>query len=318
MQGKVIRIDKGSADIDGPGGVVKCAVRGRMKKGSREQRNVLAVGDDVRFNMTSEGEGVVEEVLERRTRLSRPDILNPKVEHVLIANLDLVVVLMTAYDPPFNAGLADRYTAAVLAHELDLLLVLNKTDLGISDEVRGDIDEFRSIGFRVIETSGTTGEGVGELESAITGCTSVFAGMSGSGKSTLLSRIIPDFNPSVAVVSDKTGKGRHTTTFVSLIPLPGGGYVADTPGVKLFGIWGVPRDELAFFFPDLARFKPDCRFNNCLHRSEPGCAVLAAVKSGNISRRRYDSYIQILKDLIEMEEVMDPNMRRDKYFAGEF
>ncbi|GAB4159156.1 MAG: ribosome small subunit-dependent GTPase A [Planctomycetota bacterium] len=312
MRGKIIRIDKAVAEVHSPQGVFRCALRGKYKKGPREARNVVAVGDNVVFSRTSEAEGVIEEVLERSSRISRPDILNPKIEHVLLANLDIVVVVASIDDPPLNAGLVDRYIASVLAHELQLLLVFNKSDLAMDDETRMIIEEYRSMGIDLLLTSCNTGEGIEQLRARLAGRTSVFTGMSGVGKSSLIAKLIPGYVPRVAEVSDKTGKGKHTTTFVTLLRSEDGGYIADTPGLKLFGIWGVPRDELAFFFPDIAPFKSECRFNNCLHRIEPGCAVREAVENGKISRRRYNSYLQILKDLIEMEETIDPHMRRDK------
>ncbi len=303
MQGKVVRIDKGFAHVHTPDGVMKCALRGKLKRGPRRARNVVAVGDDVVVRPTAAGEGVIEQILERRSKLSRPDNFRPEVEHVIVANVDLLVAVSSVDEPPFNAGLVDRFTVAARVQELELLILLNKVDLGFPEEVRSVLDELKAVGFDYLPVSASTGEGLDLLRDRLRGKTAVFSGHSGVGKSTILNALIPDFRAKVAPVSERTGKGKHTTTRVELVHAPDlDAFIADTPGVKLFGIWGIPAVELGFFFPDFEPYIHDCRFNDCTHRNEPGCAVKEAVERGDISPRRYKSYLNIFEDLLEMEE----------------
>ncbi len=305
LLGKIVRIDKGNAHVDTEQGIVLCATRGRLKQGRKTQRNLFAVGDDVEISVSSQSGGVIENVLDRRSKLSRPDGFRPDIEHIMIANVDLIAAITSVAEPPFLPGILDRYIAAALIHELPLLIVVNKTDIEMSAETISSLDEFRALGCDIVLTSAATGAGLKELLARLHDKTTVFTGHSGVGKSSLLRALIPGFEPATAPVSERSGMGKHTTTRVELVRTDFG-YVADTPGIKVFGVWGIPPIELGFFFPEIAPYIHSCRFNNCSHRTEPGCAVKSAVAQGAISRRRYESYIDILAELEEMERLAKP------------
>lgn len=291
--------------MDTEQGVVLCATRGRLKQGRKTQRNLFAVGDDVEISVSSQSGGVIENVLERRSKLSRPDGFRPDIEHIMIANVDLIAAITSVAEPPFLPSILDRYIAAALIHELPLLIVVNKTDIEMSAETISSLDEFRAFGCDIVLTSAAKGTGLDELRTKLTGKTTIFTGHSGVGKSSLLRVLIPGFEPATAPVSERSGMGKHTTTRVELVRTEFG-YVADTPGIKVFGIWGIPPFELGFFFPEFAPYLHSCRFSNCTHRTEPGCAIKPAVAQGAIARRRYDSYVEIINELEEMERLAKP------------
>lgn len=271
---------------------------------TKELGEFPAVGDRVLLGKVNDdedtGEGVgsqkycVVRVLPRKSALTRP---GPKDsvhrELTLAANIDQVVIVASVKDPEFNYGFADRFLLAASLNNLPFLLVLTKTDL--VEEIPETIKDFTKIVDTVIKVSSKTGEGVEELRALLKDKVSVFSGQSGVGKSTLINRLIPDAELKTGHVREKDGKGRHTTTSSSLLDLPEGGIVIDTPGIRSLGIVDLDPEVLAGIFPG---FFPDgnftCKFGNCLHIHEPGCAVRKAVENGTLSKGRYDSYIRIL------------------------
>ncbi len=271
---------------------------------TKELGEFPAVGDRVLLGKVNDdedtGEGVgsqkycVVRVLPRKSALTRP---GPKDsvhrELTLAANIDQVVIVASVKDPEFNYGFADRFLLAASLNNLPFLLVLTKTDL--VEEIPETIKDFTKIVDTVIKVSSKTGEGVEELRALLKDKVSVFSGQSGVGKSTLINRLIPDAELKTGHVREKDGKGRHTTTSSSLLDLPEGGIVIDTPGIRSLGIVDLDPEVLAGIFPG---FFPDgnftCKFGNCLHIHEPGCAVRKAVEDGTLSKGRYDSYVRIL------------------------
>lgn len=272
-------------------------MRGRIYGKLRGATRPVAVGDNVEFRPTGPGEGAIEKIGPRRTKLSRPGIEKLGKEQVIATNVDLAIVVAAMSKPVFTPGLVDRILIASRAGGLDSLLCINKCD----DGERGSIDEcveaYREIGIEVLFTSAVRGDGIDTLRDRMTDVTSVLSGQSGVGKSSLINAVQPGMQLKVAEIGEKTGKGRHTTTSVSLLPLNVGGFVVDTPGVREFGLWDVNAEDFHGFFPEIIELADSCRFANCSHTHEPGCAVKDAVERGDIREVRYESYTRILETL---------------------
>jgi ribosome biogenesis GTPase len=240
----------------------------------------------------------VEAVLPRTSVLSRPDPHHRRRQNLLAANVDRVVVVASAAEPPFAPGLVDRVLTAAEWCRIEAAVVVNKRDLAAEEPP--EAEAYRAIGYLVLSASARTGEGVDAVRDVLRGRTSVVTGHSGVGKTSLLNAVEPGLGLRVGEVNPVTRRGTHTTTAATLWDLSGGGSVIDTPGIREFGLFNVPRRELTWLFRDLAKVAPSCRFKDCLHRGEPGCAVPAAVETGAVAPFRLDSYHRLLG---EMEEV---------------
>ncbi|MEW6356350.1 MAG: ribosome small subunit-dependent GTPase A [Planctomycetota bacterium] len=278
---------------------IRCATRGTFKQVRQRQSNIVAVGDRVMFRMVSDTEGAVESVCERKTKLSRRHSFKDAIEHVMVANVDQLVIVSSVKQPPLKYGLIDRYTVAAENGGLVPVICINKIDLLGPDDERPDADRlYEAIGYDVIYTSATTGEGVERLRETLKDKMSVVAGHSGVGKSSLLNAVQPGLGLRVGrVMEDRHGKGRHTTERSTLVPLDVGGYVVDTPGIRAFGIWDVKVADLAGFLREFVPFAESCRFPGCSHTHEEGCKVKDAVEEGGIDRRRYENYLGIRDSL---------------------
>lgn len=267
-----------------------------------------AVGDRVLLGLVNdgddEGDGVgsqkycVVRVLPRKSELKRPGPRDSFYkQQTLAANIDQVVIVASVTQPEFNYGFMDRFLLAANLNNLPFVLVLTKMDLlpnGYAD-LSSDIRDFMKIADKVIPVSVKSGNGLDELRNELLGKSSVFSGMSGVGKSTLINKLVPNADLRTGDVRERDGKGRHTTTSSSLFDFPGGGFVIDTPGIRSIGLMDLEPETLAKIFPGF--FEDDhftCKFSNCKHLKEPGCAVRAAVESGKISEARYASYVRIL------------------------
>jgi len=299
LSGKVIRVDSGASQVDTPSGVVRCVVRGRLTETRTQDKRLLAVGDEVRIRLLGAGSGAIEEILPRRNKLSRRAVGRDRREQVVAANVDQVVIVTSLGEPPLNLNLVDRYLVAADSGGLGALICINKTDLGDRGPAEAFLVPYETMGYPVVWTSARTGDGIGELKAGLAGRTTVMAGASGAGKSALLNAVDPGLQLRSGEVSAATGKGRHTTTFSSLLPLPGGGYVIDTPGIREYTLWEVDPVDLDRHFPEINVIKKGCRFANCTHSHEPDCAVKAASTAGKMDRRRYESYLRILEGLDE-------------------
>ena len=264
------------------------------------------VGDTVHFlwEQSDLGLGLIIAVELRENALVRADALGRRPQ-TLAANLDRVWVV-SALDPPPKSGLIDRYLVAAHANHIPVGLILNKIDLFMDEEHVDELDvllgPYRQLSLPILLLSATEGEGLAELREALEGERSVFVGHSGVGKTSLLNAMIPGLNEAVNAVSDATGKGQHTTTTSTLYRLSGGGELIDSPGIRAFGLWGMPAEELKDHFVEFLEYAPQCYFNNCAHLHEPDCAVLRAVEEGYISFERYDAYIRIYEDLLDLGE----------------
>lgn len=269
-----------------------------------EQTDPVAVGDQVRFIEGSDGTGLIVEVLPRRNKLSRPSPVpmpsSRPFEQVIVANLDQVVPVFAAAHPEPRWNMLDRYLVSAEAAGLPALVCLTKLDLALdaggSLETGLDtvVQEYRRIGYPVVLVSAHTGQGLDEVRTALQGSTSVLLGKSGVGKTSLLNALQPGLGLRVSAVSQATGKGRHTTTHLEMFPLAGGGSIVDTPGVREFGLWDVRQEDLAHFFPEMRPYLGRCKFGlDCHHADEPGCVLRRAVTAGEISPRRFYSYLRL-------------------------
>ncbi len=304
-RGCLVRLDEAQTDLPGGGHALWCGVRGRIHlRDRRHQKAPVAVGDRVHVIRTQEDRGAVDEILPRRSTLSRPSTRSGRIEHVMAANVDRVVIVSALREPPFNPALVDRLLAVVAYSDLDALLVVNKMDLATAEDGAEAPPEgavYEALGYEVLRTSVVTGQGIEALRAALAGRTSVVAGHSGVGKSSLLNAVQADLGLAVGEVNAVTGRGTHTTTAAAWIPLEGGGAVIDTAGVREFGLWGIPKRDLPWLFRDLARLAPDCRYPDCSHTHEPACAVQEALVEGALAPFRFDSYLKILESLDEDE-----------------
>ena len=270
------------------------SIRGRLKLQARSGDRVV-IGDRVRIDLAADG-ATIEEVLPRRSELLRRGPGGARAK-ILIANLDRVVVVAAAVQPSLRLPLVDRLLAMGEANELTSILVINKQDLpGASDASAPVRDLYEGIGYRVLLTSVESGVGIDELGTAMREGVSALVGPSGTGKSSLLNRLDPALKLRTGDLSRHTRTGRHTTVGGRLLAMQAGGLVADTPGFSDVGLWGVQRELLPRCFPELAALADQCRFRGCSHTHEPDCAVLAAVGSGEVDPRRYESYRALLEE----------------------
>lgn len=293
LTGTVLRARSGFYTVTTESGTYECQLRGRLKR-ARQSEDLVVIGDQVTLTPLTDTEGVIEEVAPRRSRFSRrqPGNRGSWKEDLMVANLDQLVAVFACADPVPHVRMIDRFLVIAEHNEVPTLIVANKIDLSSSEAARALFGEYERIGYPVIYASARTGQGVDELRERLAGRISLVAGPSGVGKSTLLNVIHPGLNLATGAVSEALHKGRHTTTSSELLPVDGpmGGHVADSPGLRQVGLWEIPAADLAWCYPDLRPFLGECRFADCAHGPEPGCAITAAVARGAVSAARLDSY----------------------------
>lgn len=293
--GVLIRIEARMWSVDIDGVVLPCTLRPKLFQTKTDEKNPVAVGDRVRVTFDG-GRGIIEERLPRHNQLGRPTPRDPRIIQVTAANIDQLVIVSAAKDPPLREGLIDRFLVVAERNEMDPVIVVNKIDQTSEAELASRLAIYREMGYPVLFTSTTSNVGIESLEAQLKDKTSLFVGHSGVGKSSLLNAVDPSLTLRTGTVA-KHGRGRHTTTSVSLWRLPRGGFVVDSPGLRGFGIVNVPAAELAILMPDLRPHAVDCKYPDCTHAHEPGCTVIQAVNAGLVRRERYDSYLRMLGSL---------------------
>ena len=290
--------------------IVNCTMRGVLRLKGLRCTNPVAVGDIVQVEDKGGDAPVVGAIEPRKNYIIRRASNLSKEFQIIAANLDLAVLVATIIHPETSTTFIDRFLATAEAYQVPAALVFNKVDLLITDESRQYLEEmkqmYEAIGYPVVTMSAATGEGADSLRNLLAGKMSLLSGNSGVGKSSIINLLVPDAHVKVGDVSSAHHKGMHTTTFSELLDLPGGGALIDTPGVKAFGTIDFERAQVAHYFPEIFRISSDCRFNNCTHTHEPGCAVLDAVERGEIAPTRFASYLSILDE--------DPNNKYRKPF----
>lgn len=299
-EGTVIRVSTGLYHVDLGDRVVLCSVRGTLTAIDTGYTNIVAVGDRVWVSDQGVLGQVIERVLPRQRVLARPDVKNPDLSQIIVANVDQLLIISSWTEPDPWFELIDRSLIAAAQGKMTPLICLNKVDLAANiRECRKEMKIYRDLGYDVLLTSATTGYGIDALRKRLTGHSTAVVGLSGVGKSSLLMAVQPDLELRVNEVSEASGEGRHTTTQVTLLKLDGGGYVVDTPGLRELGLITVRRYELALYFPEMQPLVEQCRFNDCTHLVEPGCAIIQAVEEGRIAWSRYASYQAIYASLPE-------------------
>lgn len=295
--GRVLRVDAKVCHVEVDGKVVQAVPRGALFEDLGEVKNPVAVGDRVRVDLSGDPASLVE-VLPRRNHLSRVTSSHDPREQVLFANVDQLFAIASLKHPKFSSNCTDRILAACAYHEIPATLVLNKVDLdkrGVREEIRRT---YQAAGVPVLETSAKSGLGLDELAERLRGRTSSFYGPSGVGKSTLLNSLEPTLNLKVGKISKHWEQGRHTTTFSQLLRLHSlDAEVIDTPGIRVFRLFGVNRRELRDLFCEFRPYAEKCRYPDCTHTHEPQCAVLDAVEAGEIPLTRFASYVEMLDEL---------------------
>ncbi|MBX3411267.1 MAG: ribosome small subunit-dependent GTPase A [Pirellulales bacterium] len=288
-RGRVLSVYGLLSDVEAEDGhVFRCATRRLLKTLSTDERHVVAAGDIVLFRPADNEEGIIERIEPRR------GILDRRIrgrQHILVSNVDQLLIVGSAAEPRLKPNLIDRFLVAADKNRIRPLVCINKVDLVEQASLEPLVGVYSQMGYRVLLLSAKTGQGVDRLRHALAGKESVIAGQSGVGKSSLLNAVHPGLNLRVSAVSADTQKGRHTTTTARLVPLPGGGYVVDTPGIRQFKLWDVIPAEVAGYFRDLRPFVSRCRYPNCTHTHETDCAVKDAVADDLLDARRYESYL---------------------------
>lgn len=273
-------------------------LRGKLRLKGVRSTNPVAVGDIVEYDTDEYGEHTITDIRPRRNYIIRRSPNLSKESHIIAANVDRAVLVATLFSPETNPEFIDRFLVTCEAYGVPATIVLNKYDLAgkFPDAVEAFREIYIKAGYPVMEASAQTGYNMDRLATLLEGCTTLFAGNSGVGKSSLIQRFVPGEDVRTAEISSYHNKGKHTTTFARMYPVAEGGYIIDTPGIKGFGLLDIGPGELYRFFPELMRHAPGCRYYNCTHVHEPGCAVTEAVEAGDISESRYISYLKILED----------------------
>lgn len=293
-------------EVQTKAGLVSAKVRGKFRLREDDVTNPVAVGDRVTLRMNEDGTGLITEIHARRNKLTRRAAGHRTGQrHVIVANVDAAWAVQAVRRPRLDAGFIDRFLVMAGVFDVPAGLIFNKTDLiRPKDEahVASLRERYEDLGYPVLMTSATEGDGIEAVHEALAGQTSVFSGPSGAGKTTLLNAVEPGLGLRTGAVSERSGLGRHTTTHAALYPLSGGGFVADTPGIRAFGLLDLEPDELGHFFVEFFDYLDDCKFPDCTHDHEPGCAVQAAVERGEIAEARYENYLKLLDAIRRHEE----------------
>ena len=289
------------------GRTVDSKVKGKFRLKGIRSTNPVAVGDGVDIVVNDEGQGLITAIDDRRNYIIRRATNLSKQSSIIACNLDQALLVVTIAHPETSTVFIDRFLASAEAYSVPVVMVFNKTDLLTEEELRYQkmvVNLYESLGYACHEISAATGDGVGPLLKLLTKVT-LLSGNSGVGKSTLLNLVVPSAEAKVADISDAHDTGMHTTTFSEMVPLADGGWLIDTPGIKGFGSFDMEPEEIGSYFREIFKFSHDCRFSNCTHTHEPGCAVRKAVENHYIAESRYASYLSMLQDKDENKYRVD-------------
>lgn len=300
MQGTVV---KSSGSVYGvramDGSLIECRVKGNFRLKGIRSTNPVAVGDHVRYDVRDDGTAYIVEILERKNYIVRKASNLSKQSHILAANLDLCFLIVTISHPATATTFIDRFLAAAEAYRVPVVLVFNKIDIYDStecEELEYLTALYSSIGYRCLHTSATDNVGIDALKEMMRGKVSLLAGNSGVGKSSLVNAISPEIAARVGEISKTHDTGMHTTTYTEMFEFMPQSYIVDTPGVKGFGTYDMEVEEISHYFVEFFELSKDCRYGNCTHTHEPGCAVLKALEDGRLAPSRYQSYLSMLED----------------------
>ncbi|MDD5861928.1 MAG: ribosome small subunit-dependent GTPase A [Prevotella sp.] len=281
------------------GRLVESKIKGNFRLKGIRSTNPVAVGDRVTLVENAEGTAFITEIEDRKNYIIRKASNLSKQSHIIAANLDQAFLVVTVNYPQTSTTFIDRFLAGAEAYRVPVVLIFNKHDLLSEEEIHYErmmMTLYDTIGYECHEISAVHGDGVDALRPLLKGKTTLLSGNSGVGKSTLINQLIPEAHLRTAEISDAHNTGMHTTTFSEMLPFPGGGWLIDTPGIKGFGTFDIEKEELTSYFREIFKFSKDCRFSNCTHTHEPGCAVRKAVAEHYIAESRYQSYLSMLED----------------------
>lgn len=296
--GMVVEVSSSMCRVDFDGQTLVCGLRGSLSAEDTGYTNVVAVGDRVRVSPEGAAQGVVEQILPRSSVLARPDPFYSHLKQAIVANAEQLLIVASWREPAFWPALIDRYLIAAKQSNLSPVLCVNKVDLAESiANCKAEVEPYRRLGYPIHLTSATGSIGIAELGELLKDRVTILAGLSGVGKSSLLNAVQPGLQLRTGAISKHSHTGRHTTTQVNLFKLKRGGYVIDTPGIRDFGLAGLLRTDLIQYYPDVQAAARRCRFRDCSHTHEPGCAVQDAVHKGTLAETRYQSYMQIYETL---------------------
>jgi len=279
--------------------VLECNIRGKFRLKGIRLTNPVSVGDVVDVDISKNG-NVINNIHKRRNYIIRKSVNLSKEAHIIASNVDLAMLIVTIRHPRTPTIFMDRFLVMAEAYGIPAVLVFNKVDLYDEDDraISGGLKIiYERIGYKCVEASAVTGEGTENVKALLKDKMTVLSGMSGVGKSTLVNYIEPGLNLKTNIISTSHDSGKHTTTFAEMYNLKAGGYIIDTPGLRSYGIIGIEREEISHYFPEIFAESKNCRFNNCTHTHEPGCAVIEAVNDDRISETRYISYLNIVNEV---------------------
>jgi len=299
LNGIVLRSTGSRYEVLTEKGLISCTIRGKFRLQEEDATNPVVIGDKVTISLNEDESGVIDEREERAGKLSRR-AAGRRVgkEHVIIANVDTAWIVQSVRQPRINPGFIDRFLVMAEANGINAGIIINKIDL-FDDRAEEHVGFFAgmylSLGYEVLYTSTTSGDGIADLKDALSGGIHVFVGPSGVGKSSLLNELVPDLQLKTGGISASTQKGKHTTTYAELIALDSGGFLGDTPGLREFGLYSIEPSELSHYFVEFREHIGECRFPNCTHDHEPDCRIKELVDADVLPIERYESYINMLR-----------------------